>query len=40
MVTAGVEPNVVTYTGLISACVNAGDMEGARRLFSALEVCA
>ncbi|CAM9388927.1 unnamed protein product [Scytosiphon promiscuus] len=37
MVTAGVEPNLVTYTGLISACVNAGDMEGARRLFSALE---
>ena len=30
---------MVTYTGLISACVNAGDMEGAKRLFSALEVC-
>ena len=38
MMTAGVEPNVVTYTALISACVNGGDMDGARRLFGALEV--
>ncbi|CAM9857198.1 unnamed protein product, partial [Laminaria digitata] len=37
MMTAGVEPNVVTYTALISACVNGGDMDGARRLFGALE---
>lgn len=38
MVNAGVEPNLVTYTALISACVNAGDMDDARRLFGALEV--
>lgn len=38
MMTAGVEPNLVTYTALISACVNGGDMDGARRLFGALEV--
>lgn len=38
MVNAGVEPNLVTYTALISACVNAGDMDDAKRLFGALEV--
>ena len=32
MMTAGVEPNVVTYTALISACVNGGDMDGARQV--------
>ncbi|CAM9247650.1 unnamed protein product, partial [Phaeothamnion confervicola] len=34
---AGVRPNLVTYTALITACVNCGDVDDARRLLAALE---
>jgi pentatricopeptide repeat protein len=37
MTRLGIEPNVVTFTALVCACVNAGDMAGANRIFALLE---